>query len=66
MCHTSPEAKAPLVHDQKAWNKILEVKTMDSLLKNVMSGYNAMPPKGQCGDCTEEELKSLIKFLANK
>jgi len=65
VCHTNPEALAPLVKDNDAWEPILATKNLDELVQNVVKGIKTMPPKGQCGDCTEEELKSLIKFLAN-
>lgn len=66
ICHSNPDAKAPLVHDTKAWDKLIQEKGKKILLQNVVNGYNTMPAKGQCGDCTEEELKKLIEFLAGK
>ena len=28
------------------------------------NGLNAMPPKGMCFDCTDDEYKALIEYMA--
>ena len=45
-CHSSGAAGAPKTGDQAAWKPRLE-KGMDTLVKHVKEGYNAMPP-GAC------------------
>lgn len=65
MCHTSPEAKAPLVHDSQDWGQRLAQKGIDGLLHSAKNGLNAMPPMGQCADCSDAELKALIQFMSN-
>ena len=65
MCHSNSDAGAPLTKDNSAWQERIDQRGLDGLLKNTIEGYNAMPMKGQCMDCTEEELKDLIKFMAN-
>ncbi len=63
-CHSNPDAMAPLVHDTQAWDKLIKEKGMDGLVKNVVNGYGNMPAGGQCADCSEEEMKKLVEFLA--
>ena len=36
------------------------------MLKNVIHGIGAMPPKGICSDCTDEELKHTIQYMINQ
>lgn len=41
-----------------------ENKSLDELLISAINGTEkGMPPKGTCSDCTDEELKSAIKFM---
>ena len=63
MCHTSPDAKAPLVHDRADWQKRIAERGLDTVISHAQSGFNAMPPKGQCMDCSETELKALTRFM---
>ena len=63
MCHTSPDAKAPLVHDRADWQKRIAERGLDTVISHAQSGFNAMPPKGQCMDCSEAELKALTQFM---
>ena len=63
VCHESAAAGAPLSHVVEAWQPRLE-KGRDTLLKNTMEGTGGMPPMGQCYECTEEDLKLLIEYMA--
>ncbi|WP_341502517.1 cytochrome c5 family protein [Gallaecimonas sp. GXIMD4217] len=38
-------------------------KGMDVLLHNAVNGFNAMPPKGGCVDCSEDEIQAAIEFM---
>ena len=66
MCHATPDAKAPLTHDRADWDKRLKERGWDGLLEHAKTGFNAMPPMGQCADCSDAELKALIQFMANQ
>ena len=63
MCHASPDAKAPLVHDRADWQKRIAERGLDTVISHAESGFNAMPPKGQCMDCTPAELHALTRFM---
>ncbi len=64
MCHASGAAGAPMAHSEKAWAPRM-AKGMDELLKSVKNGLNAMPPTGLCADCSDEEYKELITYMAS-
>ena len=38
-------------------------KGIDALLVSATNGLNAMPPKGLCMDCSEDELKGAIEYM---
>ena len=62
-CHTSIDAKAPLTGSAPQWKPRLD-KGMDLLVKHAMEGFNAMPPKGLCADCSEADMRALIVFMS--
>ncbi len=64
VCHDAGVAGAPKTGDAAAWAPRME-KGMDALVASVNNGLNAMPPKGMCFDCTDEEYKALINYMAS-
>lgn len=61
-CHGTGWQAAPVIGDSFAWEE-RRAKGMDVLLQNTLQGLNAMPPKGSCSDCTEDELLAIIQLL---
>lgn len=61
-CHTSGVMGAPKMNDAAAWEPRLE-QGMDVVLKHAVEGYNAMPPKGTCADCSEDEIQAAIDYM---
>lgn len=62
-CHMSGAVGAPRAHDVAAWQPRLE-QGMDILLEHSKNGLGAMPPMGMCGQCSDEDLVSLIEFMS--
>ena len=63
-CHNSGAAGAPKVGNAADWAPRIE-KGMDTLLANATNGLNAMPAKGLCFTCTEDDLKALIQYMVD-
>ncbi|NKB34737.1 MAG: hypothetical protein GKR91_16710 [Pseudomonadales bacterium] len=61
-CHASGAAGAPLLGDAEAWNTRME-KGMEAVMANVMNGLNAMPARGLCMDCTDDNLQELVDYM---
>ncbi len=61
-CHGSGAAGAPLIGDTEAWEERL-AKGMDEVMKNVMNGYNTMPPKGLCFECDDVALRAIVDYM---
>ena len=38
-------------------------KGRDGVWKNAISGINAMPPMGACGNCSEDDILSAIDYM---
>ena len=63
VCHATGAANAPKTGDVAAWEPRL-AKGMEALVASVDKGMNAMPPKGMCFDCSADDYKALIEFMA--
>ena len=63
VCHASGAANAPKTGDAAAWEPRM-AKGMDGLVQSVQNGLNAMPPKGMCFECTDEDYKAMINYMA--
>jgi cytochrome c5 len=64
VCHNAGVAGAAKTGDVAAWAPKLE-KGMDALVASVKSGLNAMPPRGMCFDCTDEDYVALITYMSS-
>ncbi|QIZ78489.1 c-type cytochrome [Ferrimonas lipolytica] len=64
-CHSIGLAGAPKFQNAADWAPRFE-KGMDAMLKSVNNGMNAMPSKGACIDCSDEDYKAAINYMAGK
>ncbi|MBW2941103.1 c-type cytochrome [Zhongshania aquimaris] len=62
-CHGFGANGAPKTGVEADWAPRLE-KGMDTLMKHTNEGFNAMPPKGLCFNCSDDEFKALIEYMA--
>ena len=65
MCHASGMAGAPKVGDAAAWAPRAAMG-MDAMMKNAIDGLNAMPPRGTCGNCSDDELRVVIQYMLDQ
>ncbi len=64
-CHSTGVLGAPKIGDTAAWKKRADEQGgIDGLLAKAITGINAMPPKGTCGDCSDDELKATIEKMS--
>ncbi|MET1079364.1 MAG: c-type cytochrome [Pseudomonas sp.] len=64
-CHTAGVLGAPKIGDGAAWKARADKEGgLDGLLAKAISGINAMPPKGTCADCSDDELKGAIQKMS--
>lgn len=64
-CHATGAAGAPKVGDKAAWAPRIG-KGMSTLLKHSIDGFNAMPPRGMCMDCSDDEIKAAVEYMVNQ
>lgn len=62
LCHMQGLAGAPKPDDVRAWSKRLD-KGVDALTHTVLKGSGAMPPKGSCFFCSDDEIRQVVDFM---
>ncbi len=64
-CHGSGAAGAPQVgKDHRLyWSHEVEEEGFDTLVQEAIHGINAMPPRGNCYDCTDEEIRQAVLYM---
>lgn len=61
-CHGTGAAGAPKHGDKAAWGPRI-AKGKPTLYKHALTGFNAMPPKGMCMTCSDDEIKAAVDYL---
>ena len=64
ICHGSGLAGAPKFKDKADWAPRI-ADGMDLLVKRAIEGYKAMPPKGSCSTCSDEEIKKAVEYMVS-
>jgi len=63
-CHNGQLPQAPKKGDQAAWKPRL-AQGEDVLVKHVTEGFNIMPPRGMCTDCSADDYKAVIRWMSH-
>ncbi len=63
-CHDTGMAGAPTLDDTEEWSSRLEERGgFDGVMQNVIDGLNAMPPRGMCNNCSDDELSQVAEYM---
>ncbi len=63
-CHDTGAAGAPKFGDKAAWAPRIS-QGIDTLVSHAINGIRAMPPRGTCGNCSDDELKKTVEYMVN-
>lgn len=61
-CHAGGVLGAPRKGNEGDWADRLP-QGMEVLVQHTIEGYNAMPPRGGCGNCSDEEIESAVEHM---
>jgi cytochrome c5 len=64
-CHATGAAGAPKLEDKANWQPRI-AKGMDALYQSAINGIRAMPPRGTCGACSDDELKAVVDYMVSQ
>ena len=62
-CHETGAARAPRVGDSAWWEDALDNRGIEGLLRTTIQGVRAMPRRGMCMSCTDDELEATIRWM---
>lgn len=65
VCHETGVGGAPKFRNAGDWGPRMAAG-IDEMLKIAIQGKGAMPPKGTCMQCSDEELKMAIEYMIPK
>ncbi|MEK6744892.1 MAG: c-type cytochrome [Nitrospirota bacterium] len=61
-CHGTGAAGAPKFGDT-AWVEREKKEGLKELVKDAIKGERAMPPKGGCTDCSDNEIRAAVQYM---
>lgn len=65
VCHATGVSEAPLFANADAWAPRI-AKGMDTLMASTLNGIGAMPPRGTCMNCSDEELQAAVNYMVEQ
>ena len=65
MCHGTGVGGAPKVGDKAAWGPRI-AQGASTLHDHAIAGIRAMPPKGTCAACSDDEVKAAVDYMVAK
>jgi len=61
-CHGTGAAGAPMLGDSEAWDARME-KGMEAVMANAINGVGAMPARGICMSCSDDDLQQVVEYM---
>ncbi|RJG49570.1 cytochrome c5 family protein [Motilimonas pumila] len=61
-CHATGAAGAPIKGDAGQWAARIS-QGKETLYSHAINGFNAMPAKGTCMDCSDDEIKVAVDYM---
>jgi cytochrome c5 len=62
-CHTTGAAGAPKFDDKAEWSARLAARSVETIYEHAIKGYNAMPAKGLCMSCSDDDIKATVDYM---
>lgn len=64
-CHGTGILNAPRTGDDAVWAERVAARgSLDALTQSAITGIGAMPPRGTCGNCSDEEIHAAVEFMS--
>lgn len=64
MCHNTGMANAPRRDDAAHWTARIADVGLATITNNAITGINAMPARGMCATCTDEQIGEIVQYLS--
>ena len=63
-CHATGVLQAPKFGTSD-WAERESAKGMATLVSNAINGINAMPPRGTCASCSDDDIKAVVEYMVD-
>ncbi|MCG8670023.1 MAG: c-type cytochrome [Pseudomonadales bacterium] len=63
-CHDTGAASAPVLSNRDFWQAVSNDR--ERLYRVTIKGFKAMPPKGTCFDCTDQQLTQVVDWIIDQ
>lgn len=63
-CHATGLLSAPKFGNAADWGPRV-AKGIETLYTHALGGFNAMPAKGTCANCSDDEIKAAVKYMVD-
>ncbi len=63
-CHNTGIANAPKFKNKNDWAARIK-NGIQALTTIAINGKGAMPPRGSCSDCSDDEITSVVNYIVN-
>jgi len=63
-CHATGASGAPKFGDAPEWAPRI-AKGMDALMTSTLNGFNVMPARGTCMNCSDDELHAAVEYMVD-
>lgn len=64
-CHAAGVAGAPVTGDASAWEGRVD-QGLETLVSHAINGLGAMPPKGGCGSCSDDDIEAAVTYMVDE
>jgi len=64
-CHATGISDSPKLGDAEAWSPRI-AQGMDTLLSHALNGFNVMPARGACTNCSDEEIEAAVAYMVDQ
>jgi len=65
-CHDTGASGAPKLGDKAVWETRIKSQSIETVYKHAIEGYKAMPAKGGCVSCSDDEIKMAVDYMLEK
>ena len=66
LCHQNGEMSAPRIGDGNNWFMRLKSSGLHGLYRHTIHGFNSMPIKGACVNCSDNDVISAVDYLLHQ
>lgn len=65
-CHQEGEMGSPVIGNNRTWFERVRDKGITKLYRHTIHGFNQMPVRGGCVECSDEDVVSAVDYLIHK